>query len=104
MYHNRIDDVVVRMTQLHGLFTDNMKAVVSETIDDHDNYNLVWQRLDEECGYVSMQSQSKISKMLNIPSMKSANPKELITFAQQLQQMEQQPQEMQQQPNQPQGI
>ena len=57
-----------------------MKAVVSETIDDH-NYDLVWQRLDEEYGYVSMQSQSKISKMLDIPSMKSANPKELITFA-----------------------
>ena len=84
MYHNRIDDVVVSMIQLHGLLTDNVKAVVSETIDDHDNYDLVWQRLDEEYGYVSMQSQSKISKMLDIPSMKSANPKELITFAQQL--------------------
>ena len=72
------------MTQLRGLLTDNVKAVVSETIDDHDNYDLVWQRLDEEYGYVSMQSQSKISKMLDIPSMKSANPKELITFAQQL--------------------
>ena len=54
------------------------------TIDDHDNYDLVWQRLNEEYGYVYMQSQSKISKMLDIPSMKSANPKELITFAQQL--------------------
>jgi len=62
IYHNRIDDVVVRMAQLRGLLTDNVKAVVSETIDDHDNYDLVWQRLNEEYGYVSMQSQSKISK------------------------------------------
>ena len=84
MYHNRIDDVVVRMTQLRGLLTDNVKAVVSETIDDHDNYDLVWKRLDEEYGYVSMQSQSKISKMLDISPMKSANSKELVTFAQQL--------------------
>ena len=77
MYHNRINDVVVRMTQLRGLLTDHVKAVVSETIDDHDNYDLVWQRLEEEYGYVSMQSQTKLRKMLDIPSMKSANPKEL---------------------------
>ena len=84
MYHNRIDDVVVRRTQLCGLLTDNVKAVVSETIDDHDNYDLVWQRLDQKYGNVSMQSQSKISKMLDIPSTKTSNPKELFTFAQQL--------------------
>ena len=85
IYHNRIDDVLVRMTQLRSLLADNVKAAVSEIIDDYDdNYDLVWQRLDEEYGYVSMQSQTKPSKMLDIPSMKSANPKELITFAQQL--------------------
>ena len=48
MYHNRIDDAVIRMTQLRDLLTDNVNTVVSETIGDHDNKDLVWQRLDEE--------------------------------------------------------
>ena len=59
MYHNRIDDVVLRMSHLQNLLTDNVKEVVSESIDDPENYELVWKRLDQEYGYTTVQSQSK---------------------------------------------
>ena len=42
MYHNRTDDVVVRMTQLRGLLTDNVEAVVSETTTTTILYGNAW--------------------------------------------------------------
>ena len=39
-----------------------MKAVVSETIDEHDNYFLLWQRLDGECGYGPHRQNLKIRR------------------------------------------
>ena len=53
MYHNRLDNVVLRMTYLQNLPTDKVKEVVSESIRDPDNYDLVGKHLDEEYGYIS---------------------------------------------------
>jgi len=57
---------------------------VSESIDDPENYELLWKRLDQEYGYTTVQSQSKITKMLDIPELKSTDPKQVLTFARKL--------------------
>ena len=39
MYHHRIDDVVLQMTYLQTLLNNSVKEVVSESIEDPENYD-----------------------------------------------------------------
>ena len=84
IYHNRIAEVVLWMSHLQNMLTDIFKEVVSESIEDPKNYDLVRKRLGHEYGYTTVKLQSKIIKMLDIPELKSKDPKQVRTFARKL--------------------
>lgn len=73
------------MTYLQNWLTQKVKEVMSESNEDPENYDLVWKWLDDEYGYTTVHSKSKIIKMLDIPELKSTDSMHMLSFARKLQ-------------------
>ena len=84
LYHQRCQGDATRLSYLTGLLSDSVVQSVADSIQRHESYNLLWQRLDEEYGFVIVEAQTTLNNLPDVPELKSKDANAVSKFARQI--------------------
>ena len=80
-YEDCCSSPAIFMAHLRAGLDPMTKRRVADCIKDPRKYELVWKRLDEEFWHATLQAQSHLAMLLDIPPLKSTKPLAIKEFA-----------------------